>query len=56
MLKTLASHGHLPRNGKGISKAMAVEVLSAVPNWDSSAVKDPHDFAQPKPEPKCEDH
>jgi hypothetical protein len=47
MLNTLANHGHLPRNGKGISKAMAVEVLSEVLNWDVSVVNDLYDFAQP---------
>jgi hypothetical protein len=47
MLNTLANHGYLPRNGKGISKVMAVEVLSDVLNWDVSVVNDLYDFAQP---------
>lgn len=47
MLNTLANHGYLPRNGKDINKAMAVDVLSSVLNWDVSVVNDLFDFAQP---------
>ncbi|KAI3324747.1 Cloroperoxidase [Xylariaceae sp. AK1471] len=47
MLNTLANHGYLPRNGKGISKAIAVEALSTVLNWDVSIVSPLYDFAQP---------
>ncbi|KAK6844020.1 hypothetical protein PG987_004880 [Apiospora arundinis] len=47
MLNSLTNHGYLPRNGKGITKQMAVEVLSDVLNWDASVVNDLYDFAQP---------
>ncbi|RYP27141.1 hypothetical protein DL768_011293 [Monosporascus sp. mg162] len=47
MLNTLANHGHLPHNGKGIDKDMAIEALSSVLNWDVSIVSDLYDFAQP---------
>lgn len=47
MLNTLANHGYLPRNGRGISKDMAIEVLSSVLNWDESVVSKLYDFAQP---------
>lgn len=47
MLNTLANHGHLPRDGKRISKEIAVDVLDSVLNWDVSVVNDLFDFAQP---------
>ncbi|KAL1876235.1 hypothetical protein Daus18300_002863 [Diaporthe australafricana] len=47
MLNTLANHGYLPRDGRNINKAMAVDVLSSVLNWDVSVVNDLFDFAQP---------
>jgi hypothetical protein len=54
MLNTLANHGHLPRDGKGISKQIAIDVLSSVLNWDVSVVSDLWDFAQPtNPEPNA---
>lgn len=54
MLNTLTNHGHLPRNGKGISKDMAVKVLSDVLNWDKSVVDPLYDFAQPtNPDPNA---
>ena len=54
MLNTLANHGYLPRNGRNISKQMAIRVLDAVLNWDESVVSDLYDFAQPtNPEPSA---
>ncbi|KAI0530212.1 Cloroperoxidase [Xylaria digitata] len=54
MLNTLANHGYLPRNGKGISKAIAVEALSTAINWDVSVVSPLYDFAQPtNPDPNA---
>ncbi|KAG9197011.1 hypothetical protein G6514_002537 [Epicoccum nigrum] len=47
MLNTLANHGYLPRNGRGISKDIAVKVLDDVLNWDITVVSDLYDFAQP---------
>ena len=52
MLNTLANHGHLPRDGKGISKQIAIDALSSVLNWDISVVSDLWDFARPtNPDP-----
>jgi hypothetical protein len=54
MLNTLANHGHLPRNGKGITKQVAVDALSSVLNWDSSIVQPLWDFARPtNPDPNA---
>jgi hypothetical protein len=54
MLNTLANHGYLPRNGRDISKEMAIEVLDQVLNWDVTVVSDLYDFAQPtNPEPNA---
>lgn len=47
MLNSLANHGYIPRDGKGIDKQMAIEVLSSVLNWDVSIVSQLYDFAQP---------
>ncbi|KAH9883685.1 Cloroperoxidase [Xylariomycetidae sp. FL2044] len=47
MLNSLANHGYLPRNGRDISRDMAIKVLDQVLNWDSSVVTDLYDFAQP---------
>ena len=47
MLNTLANHGHIPRDGKAISKDIAVSVLDRVLNWDVSVVSELFDFAQP---------
>lgn len=47
MLNSLANHGYIPRDGKGINKQMAIEVLSSVLNWDVSVVSQLYDFAQP---------
>lgn len=46
MLNTLANHGFMPRDGKNISKKLAVDVLSTVLNWNETAVNDLYDFAQ----------
>ncbi|CAI6332795.1 unnamed protein product [Periconia digitata] len=54
MLNTLANHGYLPRNGRGISKDMAIKALDEVLNWDVTVVSDLYDFAQPtNPEPNA---
>ncbi|KAK3209081.1 hypothetical protein GRF29_69g697789 [Pseudopithomyces chartarum] len=54
MLNTLANHGYLPRNGRDISKDMAIEVLDEVLNWDETVVSDLYDFAQPtNPQPNA---
>ena len=54
MLNTLANHGYLPRNGRGISKDMAIKVLDEVLNWDETVVSDLYDFAQPtNPQPNA---
>lgn len=54
MLNTLANHGHLPRNGNGICKKIAIDVLDSVLNWDISIVNDLYEFAQPtNPEPNA---
>jgi hypothetical protein len=47
MLNTLANHGYLPRNGRGISKDIAVKGLDDVLNWDITVVSYLYDFAQP---------
>jgi hypothetical protein len=47
MLNTLANHGYLPRNGRGISKDIAVKVFDDVLNWDITVVSYLYDFAQP---------
>ena len=47
MLNTLANHGYLPRNGRAISKDIAIKVLDDVLNWDVTVVSDLYDFAQP---------
>ncbi|KAK5624888.1 hypothetical protein RRF57_000604 [Xylaria bambusicola] len=47
MLNTLANYGYLPRNGKGISRDVAIEVLDTVINWDVSVAGPLYDFAQP---------
>jgi hypothetical protein len=47
MLNTLANHGYLPRNGKGISRAIAIEALDTALNWDASVTNPLYDFAQP---------
>ncbi|KAK7184317.1 hypothetical protein PSPO01_09694 [Paraphaeosphaeria sporulosa] len=54
MLNTLANHGYLPRNGRNISKDMAINVLDQVLNWDATVVSDLYDFAQPtNPQPNA---
>ena len=54
MLNTLANHGYIPRDGKGINKNMAIDVLSSVLNWDVSVVSELYDFAQPtNPDPNA---
>ncbi|KAJ3566691.1 heme-thiolate peroxidase [Xylaria arbuscula] len=47
MLNTLANHGYLPRDGKGISRNIAIEALDTAINWDVSVVGPLYDFAQP---------
>lgn len=47
MLNTLANHGYLPRNGRAISKEVAIKVLDDILNWDETVVGPLYDFAQP---------
>jgi hypothetical protein len=54
MLNTLANHGHLPRDGKDISREVTIDALSSVLNWDIKIGSHLFDMARStNPEPNA---